>query len=150
MIAFEIDAPLPAPIGTTSSVEHSAPPIAGSVWNPKRSAVSVGAAVMFSIEGPVRGEGPEIVGCAYVFIDDYCYSVDYNDKDKFWFFVRGEPGLSACYHGPAAKLPPLVAGILAGKEVKVPVKAPETKEDRDQRAKQVDQILRESRGKEKR
>lgn len=93
----------------------------------------------FSIEAPA-------IGCAYVFIDEYCNSVDYNARVKYWFFIRGEPGLSATYFGPADKLPALVKDVLAVKEVRVPVKAPEAKTDRDGRAKEVGRLLRENRG----
>jgi hypothetical protein len=99
-------------------------------------------AVMFSIEsnpgGPVRALG-------YVFIDKYCYSVDYNSGGKYWLVIRGEPGLSACYHGSVEQLRGMVKDILDGKEVKVPVKVPDTKQDRDKRNKEINDVLHKNR-----
>jgi hypothetical protein len=99
-------------------------------------------AVMFSIEGQNRGAMRAI---AYVFIDDYCFSADHNAEGKFWLVLRGEPGMSACYHGPVEKLRGLVKDVLDGKEVKVPVKGPDVKEDRDKRNKEVNDALKENR-----
>jgi hypothetical protein len=99
-------------------------------------------AVMFFIEtkpgGPAKGIG-------YVVIDDYCYSVNYTTEGKYWLLIRGEPGMSACYHGSVKQLREAVKDILAGKEVKVPVKEPDTKVDRDQRNKQVNEVLKKNR-----
>jgi hypothetical protein len=95
-------------------------------------------AVMFTIEG-----GP--IACGYVFLDDYCYSVDYNREGKYWLLVRAEPGLSACYHGTAERLCELVRDILGGKEVKVPIKEPGAREERDKRYKEVNDVLQKNR-----
>jgi len=71
-------------------------------------------AVMFTIEGPG-------LACGYVFIDRFCYSVDYNKKAEFWLLVRLDPEMAATFHGTAEKLHEVTKGILAGKDVKVPV-----------------------------
>jgi hypothetical protein len=97
-------------------------------------------AVMFTIEGGIA--------CGYVFIDGYCYSVDYNRRGQYWLMVRAEPNLSACYHGPAARLEKLVKDVLDGKEVQVPVKelvSPLSREARNKRAKEVNDILTRNR-----
>lgn len=99
-------------------------------------------AVMFSIESKPNF-APKGIG--YVFIDKYCYSVDYNDGGKFWLLIRAEPDMSACFHGSVEKLQATVTAILEGKEVKVPVKEPATKEDRDKRYKEVNEILKKNR-----
>lgn len=85
-------------------------------------------------------------GIAYVFIDDYCFSADYNAEGKFWLLIRGEPGLSACYHGSVERLREAVRGILAGKEVKVPVKEPAAKMDREKRNNEINDVLKSNRG----
>ena len=100
------------------------------------------AAVMFCIEGKNAGVQ---VGIGYVFIDKYCYSVDYNDGGKFWLLIRAEPDMSACFHGSVEKLQAAVTAILEGKEVKVPVKEPATKEARDKRYKEINEILKKNR-----
>jgi hypothetical protein len=96
-------------------------------------------AVLFYIESPPGGATKAL---GYVFTDGVCYSVDYNAAGKNWAVIRAEPGLTACYHGPADRLAELVKDILAGKEVTVPTKAPAAKEDRDQRNKEVNEALR--------
>lgn len=101
-------------------------------------------AVMFTIEGN-SGDTGRPLALGYVFIDDYCYSVDYNPDGKFWLLIRGEPGMSACYHGSAEKLRELAKDVLAGKEVKVPVKEPAVKEDKKQRYKEVNDVLTKNR-----
>jgi hypothetical protein len=92
-------------------------------------------AVMFTIESD------SLRGIGYVFIDDYCYSVDYNQKDKHWVVIRGEQGMSACYHGSVEQLQKTIKDILDGKEVKVPTKEPETKEDWEKRYKEINAVL---------
>jgi hypothetical protein len=100
-------------------------------------------AVMFSIE--VKGKDTnELRGIAYVFIDEYWYSVDYNDTEKYWLLIRGEPAMSACYHESVAKLHELVKDVLAGKQVKVPVKEPAPKPDSDQRNKEINDVLKKN------
>jgi hypothetical protein len=98
-------------------------------------------AVAFTIEGAP-------LACGYVFIDDYCYSVDYNKEGQYWLLIRAEPEMSACYHGPAKELRKLTKDILEGKEVKVPVKkpmTPESKEDQEKRRKEVNDVLKKNR-----
>jgi hypothetical protein len=97
-------------------------------------------AVMFFIESPGGA-----LGVGYVFIDNYCYSVDYNRREKYWLLIRAEPGLSACYYGSVGQLRDTVKAILDGKEVKVPMKEPGTKEDRDQRNKEINDVLKKNR-----
>jgi hypothetical protein len=99
-------------------------------------------AVMFSIESPPGGT-PRALG--YVFLDKYCYSVDYNSAGKYWLLIRGEPGLAACYHGSAEQLRAAVKTTLAGKEVKVPMKGSEPKEDRDKRNTEINDVLKKNR-----
>lgn len=98
-------------------------------------------AVMFTIEG-VNGAA---VGLGYVFIDRYCYSVDYDPRGKYWLLIRGEPAMSACYHGSVEQLREIVRDILDGKDVKVPVKEPAVPEDRDRRRKEVNDVLEKNR-----
>ena len=49
--------------------------------------------------------------------------------------------MTACYHGPADRLIDLVKDLLAGKEVTVPTREPDTKEDRDRRNQEVNDVL---------
>jgi hypothetical protein len=93
-------------------------------------------AIMFSIEAPGN---PIAIG--YVFIDHYCYTVDYNSKGKYWLLIRTEPWMSSCYYGTTKELRSIIKDILDGKEVKVPTKDPEKKEDRDKRNKEINEIL---------
>jgi hypothetical protein len=98
-------------------------------------------AVAFTIESPT-------LACGYVFIDDYCYSVDYNTDGQYWLLIRAEPALSACYHGSAKQLRKLAKDILEGKDVKVPVKettAPPSKEDEEKRRKEVNDVFKKNR-----
>lgn len=97
------------------------------------------AAVMFSIEADAAGLG-------YVFIDRYCYSVDYNSRGKYWLLIRGEPGRAACYYGTVEQLRQTVRDLLDGKEVAVPVKQPSTKEDAARRREEVNGALKLNRG----
>jgi hypothetical protein len=99
-------------------------------------------AVMFSIEGKTGGGA---LGVGYVFIDEYCYSVDYNNAGKYWLLIRAEPGMSACYHGTVEQLRDAVKDILDGKEVKVPVKEPKTKEGSDKRKDEINAVLKKNR-----
>ncbi len=96
-------------------------------------------AVMFSKDGGPMGGTP--IGVGYIFIDEYCYFVDYSPSGKHWLVVRGDPGLSTCYHGSAAKLRDLVKDVLAGKKVQVPTKAPAVKEDVFKRNGEIEQII---------
>jgi hypothetical protein len=100
-------------------------------------------AVMFTIEAPGG------LACGYVFIDDYCYSVDYNRPGAYWMLLRAEPDLLACYHGSAKRLHELAKDILAGKEVKVPVKEPKspvTEKEKEKRRTEVTDGLNKNRG----
>ena len=97
---------------------------------------------MFSIEGKDRESRRAI---AYVFIDDDCFSADYNPEGKFWLLLRGEPGMSACYFGPTGPLREAVKETLAGKDVKVPMKEPATPVDRDQRNGEINEALKKNR-----
>jgi hypothetical protein len=91
-------------------------------------------AVLFTIEG---GN----IACGYVFIDDLCYSVDYNFPGEFWAMIRVDPELSACYFGKAEPLRAIVKDLLAGKDVAVPTKEPTVKYDKEKRAKEVNEVL---------
>lgn len=73
-------------------------------------------AVMFTIEWGEQA-------CGYVFIDRFCYSVDYNSKGDHWLLIRVDPELAATFFGPVDTLRAVTKDILAGKEVKVPVDA---------------------------
>jgi len=98
--------------------------------------------VMFSIES-------NTIGCAYVFLDKNCYSLDWNKAGNFWAFIRAEPGLSICYHGEAAKLRDAAKDVLAGKTVDVPTKDPKEKPVSDERNKEVNDVLVRNRGRDK-
>jgi hypothetical protein len=99
-------------------------------------------AVMFTIEAGG-------IGCGYVFIDKYCYSVDYNRSGDYWLLIRAEPNMSACYYGSAEKLHTLAKEILDGKEVQVPVNeliGSPSKDEKAKRAQDVTDVLNENRG----
>ena len=87
-------------------------------------------AVMFTIEG--NG-----IACGYVFIDEFCYSVDYNTKGDYWLLIRVDPELSATFHGSVAQLQQLAKDLLDGKDVKVPVKESTKVLTLEEREKQV-------------
>jgi hypothetical protein len=111
-------------------------PISDWVGNGKR-------AVMFTIE---NGE----MACGYVFIDRFCYSVDYNRKGDFWLLVRVYPEMSACFHGSVETLQKVARDLLDGKEVKVPVDEsvkPLSVKEREQRAPALNEILTKNRSK---
>ncbi|MDB5345329.1 MAG: hypothetical protein JWP89_3706 [Schlesneria sp.] len=99
------------------------------------------SAVLFSIESTE-------IACGYVFIDDYCYSVDYNNGGEYWLLIRAEPNMSACYFGSAEKLQGLLKEILEEKDVPVPTKepaSPTTKQNENKRIKEVTDVLNENR-----
>src|SRR5262249_3363983 len=100
-------------------------------------------AVMFSIESKPGNPG-RAVGIGYVFLDESCYSVDYNSESKCWLLIRAEPGMSACYHGSVARLREAVRDILDGKKVKAPTKE-SAKEDGDKRRNEVNDELKKIR-----
>jgi hypothetical protein len=100
-------------------------------------------AVMFTIEG-------NEIACGYVFIDKFCYSVDYNRKGDFWLLVRVDPEMSACFHGSVEQLQKVTKDLLDGKHVKVPVDGsvkPLPLEERQKRAPALNEILKKNRGK---
>jgi hypothetical protein len=99
-------------------------------------------AVMFTIEG---GE----IACGYVFIDRFCYSVDYNKKGDFWLLIRVDPEMAACFHGSTETLQKVTKDLLEGKDVKVPVDEsvkPVPLEERQKRAPALNEILTKNRG----
>jgi hypothetical protein len=98
-------------------------------------------AVMFTIEG---GE----IACGYVFIDQFCYSVDYNRKGDFWLLIRVDPEMGATFHGTVETLQKVTKDLLAGKDVKVPVDEsvkPVSLEERRKRAPALNEILTKNR-----
>jgi hypothetical protein len=142
VIIFEATESLKGPKAKITSFKHVIGTDAAGV-RPILDWVADGKqAVMFSIEGEPRGTP---LGCGYVFIDKFCYTVDYSSTGEYWLFVRAEPDLSACYYGTVEQLQKAVKDILDGKEVKVPVKEPERKEDRDKRMQEVNDVLNKNR-----
>ena len=100
-------------------------------------------AVMFTIEW-------DEFACGYVFIDEFCYSVDYNRKGNFWLLIRVDPEMAATYFGSAELLQKVARDILAGKDVKVPVDAAVkhlTVKDREKQLSNLDAILSKNRAK---
>lgn len=98
-------------------------------------------AVMFTIEAGFA--------CGFVFIDGFCYSVDYNRPGDYWLLIRVDPEMAACYHGSAETLQQVTKDLLAGKEVKVPVDEtvkPLSLEERRQRVPALNEILTRNRG----
>ena len=59
--------------------------------------------------------------------------------------IRAEPGMSACYHGSVKRLREAVEATLEGKAVKIPVKVPDAKEDRDKRFKEINDVMKKNR-----
>jgi hypothetical protein len=100
-------------------------------------------AVMFTIEG-----GP--IACGYVFIDKFCYSVDYNKSGGFWLLIRADPEMAATFHGTVETLKTVTKDLLAGKEVKVPVDEslkPLSLEERRKRVPALNEIMTKNRQK---
>lgn len=100
-------------------------------------------AVMFTIEGGA-------IACGYVFIDTYCYSVDYNRKGDFWLLIRVDPEMRATFHGTVETLLKVTKDLLAGKAVKVPVDEsvkPLSLEERGKRAPALNAIITKNRQK---
>jgi hypothetical protein len=111
-------------------------PIYGWVGDKKR-------AVMFTIEGNGIAGG-------YVFIDEFCYSVDYNTGGNYWLLIRVDPEMSACFHGSAKLLQKVAKDLLDGKDVKVPVKdsvKPLSLEEREKQVPALNEILIKNRSK---
>jgi hypothetical protein len=100
-------------------------------------------AVMFTIEGGG-------IACGYVFIDEFCYSVDYNRPGDFWLLIRVDPEMAATYHGSVEQLRTVVRDLLDGKDVKVPVKEslkPLSNREREKLVPALNEILDKNRGK---
>jgi len=100
-------------------------------------------AVMFTIEA-------NAFACGYIFIDQFCYSVDYNKRGDFWLLIRVDPDMAASYYGTAETLQKVTKDLLAGKDVKVPQKEsakPLPLEERQRQAPALNDILRKNRGK---
>jgi hypothetical protein len=99
-------------------------------------------AVMYTVEGSG-------IACGYVFIDQFCYSVDYNRAGDFWLLIRTDPEMAATFFGTVKTLQAVTKAILAGKEVKVPVdesvKALTTKE-REKFVPALNKVLTKNRG----
>jgi hypothetical protein len=94
-------------------------------------------ALMFTIE-------VSEMACGYVFIDKFCYSVDYNRRGDFWLLIRVDPEMSACFYGSVETLQKVTKDLLAGKEVKVPVHEsvkPVPLEERRKQAPALNKIL---------
>ena len=95
----------------------------------------------------IEGNG---IACGYVFIDKFCYSVDYNTKGDFWLLIRVDPEMSACFHGPVETLQKVTRDLLAGKDVKVPVNesvTPLSLKEREERVPALNEILTKNRSK---
>ena len=73
-------------------------------------------AMMFTIETGATGSA-----CGYVFIDQYCYSVDRNGTGEFWLLIRTDPEMAATFHGTVDTLQKITRDLLAGKKVTIPV-----------------------------
>jgi hypothetical protein len=100
-------------------------------------------AVMFTIEGGT-------IACGYVFIDQFCYSVDYNLAGDFWLLIRVDPEMRATYYGTVDTLQKVARDLLAGKEVKVPVDdsaKPVSLEERRNRIPALNDIIMKNRQK---
>lgn len=98
-------------------------------------------AVVFTIEGGA-------IRCGYVFIDNFCYSIDHNKRDNFWLLIRVDPEMAACYHGTAERLQGIAKDLLAGKDVKVPVDEsvkPLTTKEREKLAPAINDVLNKNR-----
>jgi hypothetical protein len=98
-------------------------------------------AVMFTIEA---GN----IACGYVFIDKFCYSVDYNKREDFWLLIRADPEMAATFYGSVDTLQKVTKDLLAGKDVKVPVDKsvkPVSTEERAKRAPALSEILKKNR-----
>jgi hypothetical protein len=102
-------------------------------------------AMMFTIE-----TGPTGIACGYVFIDQYCYSVDRNGAGDFWLLIRTDPEMAATFFGTVETLQKVTKDLLAGKDVKVPVDEslkPVPNEERRKRAPALNDIILKNRQK---
>ena len=90
------------------------------------------------------------IACGYVFIDEFCYSVDYSTKGEYWLLFRVDPELAATYFGTAKMLESVAKDLLAGKDVKVPVKEsvkPLTIKEREKTVQAINEIFLKNREK---
>ena len=143
VIVYEVKEALKGKTPPGKSFKHAIPadtagakPIFDWVGDGKR-------AVMFTIEW-------NDLACGYVFIDEFCYSVDYNAKGDFWLLIRVDPEQAACYHGTADRLRDVATDLLAGKEVRVPVEdgaKPLTLKEREKLAPALSVVLTKNREK---
>jgi hypothetical protein len=142
IIVFQMSERLKGGQAQISSFKHVLPDgLAGA--KPIRAWMAKGkTAIQFSIEGPSAGKQ---IALGYVFIDNFCYSVDYNDKDKYWLVIRAAPGLSECYHGSVEQLRKAIQDVLGGKNVKAPVAEPKNKEDPEKRRNEISDFLKKHR-----
>ena len=142
VIVYELTETLKGKSPKGMSFRHAIPKNAGGT-KPVFDWVGDGRqAVMFTIEGGG-------IACGYVFIDKFCYSVDYNKRGDYWLVIRADPEMSACFHGTVETLRKVTKDLLAGKEVKVPVddsvKSVPLKE-REKRVPALNDILKKNRG----
>jgi hypothetical protein len=102
-------------------------------------------AMMFTIETGATG-----IACGYVFIDNYCYSVDRNGTGEFWLLVRTDPEMAATFFGTVETLQKTTKDLLAGKDVKVKVDEslkPVPNEERRKRVPPLNDIMIKNRQK---
>lgn len=102
-------------------------------------------AMMFTIE-----TGPTGIACGYVFIDNYCYSVDRNGSGEFWLVFRTDPEMAATFLGTVEALQKITKDLLAGKDVTVPVDEtlkPVPNEEREKRVPALNDIMVKNRQK---
>jgi hypothetical protein len=104
-------------------------------------------AVLFTLES---ADPKANIACGYLFIDDLCFSVDYNTPGQFWQMLRVEPALAICHKGAVADLIPKVKIQLAEK----PATPPTTQNPPDEknapqglaaRRKEIDEGLKKNR-----
>jgi hypothetical protein len=138
VVTFDVGEELRSPRSGVTSFRLVVPPDAPG-RKPVLEWMAVGnSVVLFSSEGD-SGENTRALG--YAFIDEGCYLVDYNAAGAFWLFVRAEPQLSACYHGPSKALRMYLKLILEGKEPKIPTAAAIEKVDHKQRVRQIEDAI---------
>lgn len=102
-------------------------------------------AMMFTIETGASG-----IACGYVFIDNYCYSIDRNGTGEFWLLIRIDPEMAATFLGTVETLQKITKDILAGKDVQVPVDEslkPVPNEERSKRVPPLNEIILQNRRK---
>jgi hypothetical protein len=143
VIVYEVTETLKGQNPKNMSFRHAIPRDAGGT-KPIFDWVGDGKrAVMFTIEGGA-------IACGYVFIDKFCYSVDYNRQGNFWLLVRVDPEMSACFHGSVETLQKVTKDLLAGKEAQVPVDKsvkPVPLKERQKRVPALNEILTKNRAK---